>query len=1515
MYGKIIDRPVLAIVISLLIAFLGLLSLRKLPMAQFPSIAPPEVNVTIEYTGANAETVVKAALIKIERAINGVQGMKYMSSDAGNDGVGVVQVIFELGTDPDVASVNVQNRVASVMGELPEEVIRNGVKIAKEENAMLMYLNLYSTDRTMEEKFIYNFTTINVLPELKRINGIGYAQMLGAKEYAMRIWLKPDKLLAYRLSPEDVIEALQAQNVEAAPGKIGESSDKKSQDLQYVIRYAGKFQKEDDYRNIAIRANPDGEILRVRDVADVEFGTIYFDVESKLNGKPSAALMLKQLPGSNASEVIAKVKEQMKTLKTKAFLPGMDYEISYDVSRFLDASIHEVVKTLIEAFILVALVVFLFLQDFRSTLVPTLAVPVSLIGTFFFMSLFGFSLNLITLFALVLAIGIVIDNAIVVVEAVHTRLEKGNVGVYEATRLAMNDIGAAIVAITLVMSAVFVPTSFMEGPSGVFFKQFSLTMAISIVLSGVSALTLTPALCVLLLKPHTAAHSQGWLNGFFVRFNAGYQALADRYGSWVTWLMHRRLVTVLMLVLFSIGTGLLGKMLPAGFIPNEDQGSFYISVTTPPGATLERTKAIINSIQKSCQDMPAISSISTLAGTNILSDGTGATYGTCLVNLKPWSEREQTVDQVMEDVQNRVKVLKDCMIEVFPPPAVPGYGNASGFELRLLDKTGQGDNARMQEVVGNFISDLKARPEIASAFTIFEAGFPQYEVVVDQDRAAQKGVRIQDVMSTLQTYLGSEYATNFVRFGQMYKVMVQALPQMRAKPADLLGLYVKNEAGEMVPVSAFARLERKYGVDQVTRYNMFPSAEMNGEAAEGFSSGEALKAVQETAETKLPQGFDIDWAGISRDELSTGNQTLYIFLVCLVFVYLLLAAQYESFLLPVPILVVLPAGLIGSFGLLALMGLENNIYAQIAVVMLIGLLGKNGILMVEFAIQEQKNGHTPFQAALAGAISRLRPILMTSFAFIAGLMPLLGASGAGAVGNKTIGAAAAGGMISGTLIGILFVPVLYLVFARSRSHAATGSGGSVGKVLVSMLLCVGFLGMNSCKLPDSQVQVKRLPAVPATGADSAWLPPDWRSYFPEARFQALADSMFASQPDWLAMHQQLEMAKAEVQRLQGARLPFVSAGGGAAIRKFGLYTMDGAGNATTDILPGKVVPEHLPDYFPGFNASWEADIWGRLKKEKLAGQGRFLAAVETRKWLATSLLADLGLTWYSYQALKSEKEILRRNIELQKAALGIVKSQKQVGMVTELPVKQFEAQLAGSRARAAETDQLLVEQQNMLKRLLGRFDMADDTSSALPDTLRTLPVWNANLAVLLAARPDVRQMERQVEASRLDLEAARLLFYPRFSLQAGLGVQAFRPDKLLAFPQSLAYQSVGSLFGPLVNRSAIHSAFKQAKASHIDLLYQYQRSIVNAWLEVKDHAAGIEHHRKAFGFRKEEVAALEKATEVALQLYKTGQTTYLEVLLVQQNSLEAELNMLATWRSWMSEQILLFKSVGGGSNR
>ncbi|MFQ6601745.1 efflux RND transporter permease subunit [Flavobacterium sp. C3NV] len=1030
MIEMFIKRKILSLIISVMIVLLGILALFQLPITQFPDIVPPSVTVTAKYTGANAEVSADAVALPLERAINGVPGMTYMSTVTSNDGLTLIQVFFEVGTDPDLAAVNVQNRVTTILDELPEEVIRAGVTTEKEVNSMLMYLNITSTDETQDEQFIFNFTDINILQELKRIDGVGRAEIMGQKEYSMRVWLDPQKMLSYNISANEVIGSLQKQNISAAPGKVGEGSGQLNNELQYVIKYGGKFFEPKQYEEIPLRANSDGTILRLKDISNIEFGSMSYGMVSKTDGKPSASIMLKQRPGSNASEVIASVKEKMAELKGTSFPPGMNFNIAYDVSRFLDASIDEVIKTLIEAFILVAFVVFIFLQDWRSTLIPVLAVPVALIGSFTFMSMMGFSINLLTLFALVLSIGIVVDNAIVVVEAVHVKISEEHMDPLPATISAMKEITGAVIAITIVMAAVFIPVAFLSGPVGVFYRQFSLTMAISIVISGINALTLTPALCAIMLKAHDPNKKKtSLLDRFFNRFNKWFDNITSRYIKVLVKFADRTVVTVGLLVLFCFLTWGTSKFLPSGFIPSEDQGMVYVNVTTPQGATVERTEKALDEVTRLAKGIKGVDNVTTLAGYSIVTEIAGASYGMGMINLKDWKERDISVNEFIALLTEKTKGITDAQIEIFAPPTVPGFGNTSGFEMRLLDKSG-GTISNTDEVTKNFIKELNASPEIQNSFTSFDATFPQYLIHVDYDLAAKKGISVDNAMATLQTMLGSFYATNFIRFSQMYKVMVQASPQFRKNPESILDMYLKNDAGEMVPFSTFIKLERVYGPEVLTRYNMYMSAMINGEPAEGYSSGEAIAAVEKIAAEKLPSRFELQWSGMTREEILSGNQTIYIFALCILFVYLLLAAQYESLLLPFPVLLSLPVGVFGSYLALLMVGLDNNIYAQVALVMLIGLLAKNAILIVEFAMAQNKLGREITQAAIEGARLRFRPILMTSFAFISGLIPLCIATGAGAVGNRSIGTAAAGGMLIGTVFGLVIIPGLYILFAK-----------------------------------------------------------------------------------------------------------------------------------------------------------------------------------------------------------------------------------------------------------------------------------------------------------------------------------------------------------------------------------------------------------------------------------------------------------------------------------------------------
>lgn len=1026
MFSKFIHRPVLAISLSMAIIFLGILAVYTRPVSQFPEIAPPRVNIFIAYPGSSADVLVQSTLIPLERAINGVQGMQYIISDATSAGEATVQIVFEPGTDPNAAVVNVKTRVDQVMNNLPPLVQREGVIISPIQPSMLMYVNLFSTDKEADEKFLYNYASVHILPELQRISGMGRAQILGSRQYAMRIWLKPDRMRAYNISTEEVMEAISEQSVIGRPGRLGQASGKTPQSLEFVLTYKGRFNEPKEYENIIVKANPDGEILKLKDVAEIELGSEFFDIYSNKDGYPSASIVLKQNFGSNASKVIEGVKSKLKELEPD-FPPGMQYEINYDVSKFVDASIDKVMHTLIEAFVLVALVVFIFLGDWRSTLIPTLAVPVSLIGAFAFMQMFGLTINLITLFALVLAIGIVVDNAIVVVEAVHAKMHEENLSPYKATVKVLDEISGAIIAITLIMTAVFVPVSFMTGPVGVFYKQFAITMGSAIVLSGVVALTLTPVLCAMILRNnHGKPKRKSPVDKFIDWFNNRFEYITGKYTSLLGYIVNRRTVTYGTFVLFAVGTFFLNNSLPAGFIPSEDQGMIYAILQMPPGSTLERTNDLSRRLQDIAEEVEGIQSVTSLAGYEILTEGRGSNAGTCIINLKDWSERKQSVDEIVEELEEKTKDL-GAVVEFFEPPAVPGYGSSDGFSLRLLDKASTTDYQEFDKVNTEFMHALGERKELTGLFTFFAANYPQYELIIDNELAMQKGVSIGKAMENLDILIGSTYEQGFTRFRTFYKVYTQSAPEYRRLPSDVLNLFIKNDRDEMVPYSSFMTMRKTQGPNEITRFNLYNSSSIRGLPAPGYTSGDAIRAIQEVAEQTLPQGYDIAWEGLSFDEARRGNEALYIFLVVLIFVYLVLAAQYESFIIPLAVILSLPAGVFGSFLLLKALGLANDIYAQMGLIMLVGLLGKNAVLIVEFAVQKHHQGASVLDAAVEGARVRFRPILMTSFAFIAGLIPLVAATGPGAIGNRTIGSSSLGGMLLGTLFGVIVVPGLYVI--------------------------------------------------------------------------------------------------------------------------------------------------------------------------------------------------------------------------------------------------------------------------------------------------------------------------------------------------------------------------------------------------------------------------------------------------------------------------------------------------------
>lgn len=1034
---RFINRPVLSTVISVLIVILGFLGLVSLPITQYPDIAPPTVQVSTTYTGANAQTVLNSVIAPLEEEINGVENMDYMTSTATNTGQATITITFKMGTDPDMAAVNVQNRVSKAQGVLPAEVTKVGVVTSKRQNSMLMVFSVYDESDKYPETFIENYAKINVIPEVQRVPGVGDAMVMGA-DYSMRIWLKPDVMAQYHLMPSDVTVALNEQNIEAAPGTIGERGN---QTYQYTLRYKGRLQEVSEFENIVIKADPSGNILRLKDIAKVELGRVTYGYKNKVNGHTGVTCIVFQVAGSNATTIVENITQLLEESK-KDMPDGLNINIAQNVNDFLFASIHEVVKTLIEAFILVFIVVYVFLQDLRSTLIPTIAIPVALIGTFFALYIIGFSLNLLTLCALVLAIAIVVDDAIVVVEGVHAKLDQGYTSPKKASIDAMEELGSAIVSITLVMMAVFIPVSFMGGTSGTFYRQFGLTMAIAIGFSALNALTLSPALCALLLKPHDPnAHKKTtFVSRFHTAFNAFYDSVLQRYKKRVLKVIQRPWLTGGAVVVSIVLLVFLMNVTPTGMVPDEDTGTIMGTVTLPPGTSQDRTEAVLSQIDSLVAASPAIESRTMISGYSFIG-GQGASYGSFICKLKPWDERSlaESSQAVYGNLYLRSKELfKDAQVLFFAPPMISGYGVTNGFELNLQDRTG-GSLDKFYEVAKNFLADLEKRPEIASAQTSFNPSFPQYMVDIDVAQCKKAGLSPDDILTTLQGYLGGMYTSNFNRFGKLYRVMVQSDFSDRTNIESLKKIKVRN-GDEMAPITQFITLKRVYGPDNINRFNMYTSMKVNGSPADGYTSGQAIKAIEEVAAQSLPQGYSFEFSGITREEQSSsGSTTAIVFVLCFVFIYLLLSAQYESYILPLAVLLSVPFGLCGSFlfvqgmgalnNILPILGAaSNNIYVQIAMIMLIGLLAKNAILIVEFAIDRRKMGMSITWSAVLGAGARLRPILMTSLAMIIGLLPMMFSFGVGANGNRSLGATAIGGMLIGMICQIFIVPALFVIF-------------------------------------------------------------------------------------------------------------------------------------------------------------------------------------------------------------------------------------------------------------------------------------------------------------------------------------------------------------------------------------------------------------------------------------------------------------------------------------------------------
>jgi len=1022
-----IDRPILAGVISALILILGIISLVQLPVEQFPEIAPPTVSVQANYTGANAETVLKSVVVPLEEALNGVENMMYMTSSATNAGMANIRIYFRQGTDPDMATVNVQNRIASAQGLLPTEVTRSGITVRKRQTSNIKALALYSPDNSFDEKFLNNYLKINIEPRLARIAGVGEVNVMGS-DYSLRIWLDPGKMTRYNLVPSDITAVLDEQNLEAPTGTLGTESENT---FQYVLKYRGRYEFEQDYENMVIKSLPGGEELKLKDVATIELGSRTYTYIGEVNGHPGSNCMIAQTSGSNANEIIEEIDRVVEDIR-KNLPNGMEIADLMSTKDFLDASIKNVIKTLIEAIILVILVVYVFLQSFRSTFIPAVSIIVSLIGTFAFLAVAGFSLNMLTLFALVLVIGTVVDDAIVVVEAVQAKFDEGYKSPYLATIDAMGNITSALVITTFVFMAVFIPVSFMGGTTGTFYTQFGLTMAVAVGISLLNAMTLSPALCALIMTPHADTGNGGKMSfssRFHVAFDTAFHRVVMKYKSGVFFMLKRKWLAVVLLVVAGSGLFFLMRTTKTGLVPQEDMGTVFIDVRTSPGSNLAETQLVMDEINRRIKDIPQIRMFSKITG-NAMISGQGAANGMFIVRLQDWNERTEEgddINSVISEIYRRTADIASADIMVFAPPMIPGYGVSSGFEIYVQDQKG-GKIEDLLSITRQMIDKLNARPEIARATTSFDNKFPQYLVEVDASRCKRNGISPSDVLSVLSGYIGGNYASNMNRFSKLYRVMVQASPEYRLDTEALNNMFVRNDEGEMSPVGQYLKLTRVYGAETLSRFNLFSAISVNGTPADGYSTGQAIQAVREVAAETLPAGYGYEFGGMSREEASTGSSTTIIFVICIVFIYLILCALYESLFVPIAVILSVPFGLAGSFLFAKMFGLENNIYLQIGLLMLIGLLAKTAILLTEYASERRRQGMSISQAAVSAAQVRLRPILMTSLTMIFGMLPLMFASGVGANGNISIGVGTVGGMLIGTVALLFIVPVLFIIF-------------------------------------------------------------------------------------------------------------------------------------------------------------------------------------------------------------------------------------------------------------------------------------------------------------------------------------------------------------------------------------------------------------------------------------------------------------------------------------------------------
>lgn len=1483
-----IDRPILSAVISIAILLIGFICLSQLSLEQYPDIAPPTVRVSTSYTGASAETVQKSVIVPLEEAINGVEDMIYMTSSAQNSGSASISVYFKQGTDPDMAMVNVQNRVSEATSQLPSEVTKSGVTVRKRQTSTLMMVSLYSPDDSYPSNFLTNYMKINIEPQLSRIPGVGEVNVFGAN-YSMRIWLDPKKMAAYSLIPSDISTVLSQQNLESPTGKLGSESENV---FQYTLKYRGRYEEETDYENLVIKSLPDGRILRLGDVAEIELGALNYTFISNVNHHPSCNCAIVQTSGSNANEVIKQIEKVLDEAGQN--LPrGMEFAIITSVKDFLDASIKNVVETLIIAIFLVILMVWFFLHDIRATLIPAISIIVSLVGTFACIYAFGFSLNLLTLFALVLVIGTVVDDSIVVVEAVQARYDDGYKSPYRAAVDAMGGLSSAIITNTLVFMAVFIPVCFMGGTTGIFYTQFGITMAAAVAISCLNALTLCPALCALIMRPRKdpdSGEKLGFNDRFHYAFNRSFGHMQAKYNRGIFWLFKHKWMSWALLLVFVVGLGYLLLNTKTGLVPQEDLGTMSVNVQAAPGTNLEETKKIADEVEESIKDMPQMVLYSNTVGSNARHEST-STAASFNIKLKNWDERrkkEDEINSVIEDVYSRTAHISAADIRVTTRAMISGYGSGSGFELYVQDKKG-GTIEDLLTYTRQFIAALNERPEISRAYTTFDTKYPQYIVDVDAALCIRNGLSPSDVLSALSGYLGGTYASNFNRFTKLYRVMVQASPQFRTDIASLSNIFVRNDSGEMTPVSQYIRLTKVYGSESLSRFNLFPAISVFGENGNGYSSGQAIQAVKETAEAYLPEGYGFEFGGMSREEASSGNTTVMVFAICLIFIYLILCALYESMVIPLAVILSVPFGLAGSFIFAKLWGLENNIYLQIGLIMLIGLLAKTAVLITEYASRARASGMSIAAAAMSAAKARLRPILMTSMTMIIGMLPLVFSRGAGANGNISVGVGAAGGMLVGTIALLFITPVFFLIFEyveeKYLPHPHAGKTAGAVAVLVGMILMLPSCGVyKEYERPDLDV------AEP----DTSLAVLSWEQLFTDPQLVSLIDTALVYNTDLNQAYLKIQEAQASLRASKLAYWPSVSVDASAAPPGSGTnFDYDGDSDWSTSVSAA---------------ASWEIDAFGK----KLNAKRSALASLEAQEAYAqavrTELIASVADYYYTLLMLDKELEISDTTLATWDVTLEVLQALKLAGKSNEVDILQASASKKNLQASMVTLRQSIASTENALCTLIGISPRSilrgklenQDFDSSLYDGI---PLG------YIASRPDVRQAEAGLAVAFYATNTARAAFYPSLTLSGSLGWT--NGGEAITDPGSWIWKIVGGLSAPIFSQGSHRASLEIAKAQQEEARLEFRQVLLEAGNEVNDALRDLQATIDKIVYSTGRRDNLSEATEKIVLLMRYSDTTYLEVLVAQQSLLDAELGLIEDQAELISAYIDLYRALGG----